>query len=330
MDLYDLGFLFLPSTFFILFWMTDASSVLWLGTNCMKKVPALRMREGWGQELWYSLSVAEHPPLLKANYKYIHGGLSSWTWNIACNLKVNILSQQLVCYFGAWQLKVVRERSDVPVTPAICFITMFSKVFAHFSAPKAAHGDEAVTTPSCQQKRASFLSMHLPLPSPQLSILSSALSVTCQGAGAALMAMQGQKRKKQEKAEARKKIPSPFDGSKISLCHSYEACSFSQSFTFPLPGWLVHESFTLPQNMEKHFLKTWEMRLDDHEIWKHVFGSSSGKKSQFFSQNSLPKYTLKQDRMLLHEVGPQDKVHESSSYSFPWTCQGVFFKACTF
>lgn len=46
-----------------------------------------------------------------------------------------------------------------------------------------------------------------------------------------------------------------------------------------------------------------------------------------FSPNSLPKYTLRQDRMqLLHEVGPQDKVCESSSYSFPLTCQGGFFR----
>lgn len=181
-------------------------------TYCMKKAPAFPLRErDWVRKhMWYSLLVAEHPPLLKANYKCIYGGLSSRTWNIACNLKVSVLSQQLVCYFGVWQLKVVRERSDFPVTPTICFIPMFTEVFAHFSAPKAAHGDEAFTTPPCQQKkRSSFLSMPLPLPSAQFSILPSATCVTGQGAGAALIAVQGQKRRKEKKAGARKKIPSP-------------------------------------------------------------------------------------------------------------------------
>lgn len=86
---------------------------------------------------------------------------------------------------------------DFPATPTISFIPMFTKVFAHFSAPKAVHGAKVVTTPPCQQKeRASFLSVPLPLPSPLLSILPCAACVTGQGAGLALRARRGGRRKK--------------------------------------------------------------------------------------------------------------------------------------
>lgn len=170
-----------------------------------------------------------------------------------------------VCYIGVWQLKVVRERSDFPVTPTIWFTPMFTKVFAHFSAPKAVHGDEAVTITPCQQKeRASFLSMPLPLPSSWLSILPSVACVTGQGAGLALSTALRLRRRGRRRMLGQGGRFHPL----LMVLRSATATAIRhvgplKVSLFP-PGWLVCES--LPHNMEKHFLKIWEMHLDGHEI----------------------------------------------------------------
>lgn len=193
-----------------------------------------------------SATVAEHPPLLKANCKYICGGLSSWTWNVACNLKVKVLSQQLVCYFGVWQLKVARKRSDFPVTPTICFTPMFTKVFAHCSAPKAVCCAEVITTPPYQQERAFFLSMPLPLPTPLLSILLSAACVTGQGAGLAQRARRGGRRRRL--GQGRRFHPL------LMVLRSASATAMKHVDSpkvWLFSGWLVHE--LLPHNIEKYF-----------------------------------------------------------------------------
>lgn len=197
---------------------------------------------------------------LEGNYKYLYGTFIILDLKHCLQLGKSMFFHK-VCYFGVWQLKVVRERSDFPVTPTICFIPMFTKAFAHFSV----HGDEAVTIPPCQQKeRASFLSMPLPLPSPLLSILLSVACVTGQGAGIALStALRPRRRGRRRKLGQGRRFHPLLMVLRSASTTSIRHVGPLKVSLFP-PGWLVCES--LPHNIEKLFLKVWEMHLDSHEI----------------------------------------------------------------
>lgn len=77
-----------------------------------------------------------------------------------------------------------------------------------------------------------------PVPSPPFCLLLLMGLVREPGQPSGLAA-QDQVRRKEGKAGAGEKMPSPFGGSEISPRQSGKACSFTQSFTFPIP-WVVN------------------------------------------------------------------------------------------
>lgn len=181
-------------------------------TYYMKKASAFPLRKESGSTCGCSLSVVEHPPLLKAHCKYIYGGLSSWTWNVACNLKVNVLSQQSLCCFGVWQQKGLRKR--FPCDPNYFFHTNVYESVCTFLSTQSCTWCQSCYNTSLPAEGEGFLPLRAP-PTAQSPALHSALCCLCDWSGS-WASPEGQKRRKEEKAGTRKKIPSPFDGSKIS------------------------------------------------------------------------------------------------------------------
>lgn len=148
-----------------------------------------------------------------------------------------------ICYFGVWQLKAARGRSDFPVTPTIYFIHL--PMCLYFSQyPKLHVVTKLLQHLPASRKRglpSSPCPSHCPVPSAPFHPLLLMGPVRELGQPHGLEA-QGQKRMTGEKAGAGEKIPFPFDGSEISSCQSHKACSSPNKFPIPwvVKWWAFH------------------------------------------------------------------------------------------